>query len=177
MRGTVRDSKEYPKAQNCSLPNCREPAGRVGMRDRRSRGDDCATSGRFSRWNQEQGPHPETSDSDRASEPGAWFTLKGVSAAGLWELSRFSMLNKKLFFWRVFQKNPNFKIFLVSSTAPPPADLVQCLREQISLRLVSKSKSPRGGSSARYCAPTPPFSLGARLTTRQTETDPRILFT
>lgn len=97
--------------------------------------------------------------------------------AGLWELSRFSMLNKKKSFLKSVSENPNFKKNTVSSTAPPPADLVQCLREQISLRLVSKSKSPRGGSSARYCALTPSFSLGARLTTRQTETDPRILFT
>lgn len=53
--------KEYPKAQDCSLPNRRESTekSRVGIRDRRSRGDDCATSRRFSRWNEEQGPHPE----------------------------------------------------------------------------------------------------------------------
>lgn len=65
--GTVRDSKEYPKAQDCSLPNRRESTekSRVGIRDRRSRGDDCATSRQFSRWNEEQGPHPETSVSDR----------------------------------------------------------------------------------------------------------------
>lgn len=94
--------KEYRKAQNYSLPNRRESTekSRVGMRDRRSRGDGCATSRRFSRWNEEQGPHPETSVSDRGLGTGGLVHARkgGVSTfsiARLWELSRFSVLNKK----------------------------------------------------------------------------------
>lgn len=55
---------------------------RVDMRDRQSRGDDCATSGRFSKWNEEQGPHPETSVSDRGLGTGGLVHAQKGSTVG-----------------------------------------------------------------------------------------------